>query len=234
MAADGLSCSCGARVVGPPLVEPEYIVPKVARAVTALTLAVLSISAFTWKWMLVPAFIGLLLSRNAIKKNRLDPIHYGGRRMARLAMALSIIILAGVAVYVGIGIPKYLRLRAESQRAATRAQMYRVAIALHDYKRKHGAYPASLEAMQLEINEPLIFMDQWDNALKYQATAEVAADAQNEDNQSVALTSFNEYVLVSPGPDGKLGTADDMVMRDDIIISPTKAKISTDEESSEE
>jgi hypothetical protein len=40
--------------------------------------------------------------------------------------------------------------------------------------------------------------------------------------------------LISPGPDNKLGTADDMVMRDDIIISPAKAHISADEESLEE
>lgn len=241
MAPDGLSCSCGARVIGPPLTEPEFIVPKVGRPVLALVLAVLSLAAIVWKWVLPLTLVSLLLARTALRKIKADPRHFGGRRTAITAMTLSSLIFVAISIWVVAGIPKYLRYRAESQRAATRAQMYKVAIALNEYKRVHGTYPARIEELNIEGGmegdtaqggSPVV-LDYWDNRLKYRATAEIAADSKNEDN-SLPFTSFNEYQLVSPGPDGKMGTNDDLVMRDGIIVSPSKADIPPDEESLEE
>lgn len=229
MAADGLSCACGAKVVGPPLTEPDYVVPQVGRSVVALVFSIISIIAFVWKWPIVFALAAIFLARNSLKNIKLDPRHFGGRRTAITALSLSILVTLGVITYVAAGIPKYLQLRTERQRAATRAQMYSVAIALHDYKHKHGSYPVSLNLLQVEVKEPMVLMDFWENSLKYQATAEVAADSLNETSPTGVLASFNQYQLISPGPDGKLGTADDMVMRDDIIISPSQADIPSEE-----
>jgi hypothetical protein len=226
MAADGLSCPCGARVVGPPLPEPEYVVPKLGRPIFALVLAAVSIPAFFWKWLLVPALAGLWLSRGALGKIKADPARFGGKRLAAAAMTLSVLVLASVAIYIIVGLPKYLRYRAESQRAATRAQMYRLAIALHEYKDKYGTYPGNLYRLQLEKEKPLDISDYWENKLEYQTTAEIAADSKSEVNQSPMI--FNQYQIVSPGPDNKMGTADDLVMRDDIIVSPTKSDLQID------
>ncbi|MEW6730157.1 MAG: hypothetical protein AB1489_02350 [Acidobacteriota bacterium] len=234
MATDGLSCSCGARVVGPPITEPDYIIPKIGRPVLALTLAILSIPAFIWKWLVVFSLAAVWLARSALRQIKIKPQYFGGRRTAQIALALALLVVISVTVYVVAGIPKYLHWRAERERAATRAQMYRVAIALHDYKRKHGAYPANLDELQLEGSLSLPVNDEWENRLKYRATVEVATDSKSEINPSLVLTSFNQYQLVSSGPDGKLGTPDDMVMRDDIIISPSQSNITADEDSAEE
>src|SRR5438105_3203151 len=109
MAADGLSCSCGARVIGLPLTEPEYVVPKVGRSIFAMTLAVLSIAAFIWKWLLLLALAGIWLARNSIKKIKADPRHFGGRRTALAALTFSSLVLVAVTIYICAGIPKYLR-----------------------------------------------------------------------------------------------------------------------------
>jgi hypothetical protein len=220
MAADGLSCSCGARVVGPPLPEPEYIVPKLGRPIVALTFAVVSLPAFFWKWLLVLAFTGLILGRSAYKQIKSDPLRFGGRRITITAITVSFLVLSSVSIYVVVGIPKYLRYRAESQRAATRAKMYRLAIALHEYKDKYGTYPSNFYRLQLEKDSPLDVSDHWENKLEYQTTTELASDSKSEVNQSPMV--FNQYQIVSPGPDGKMGTEDDLVMHDDIIVSPTK------------
>jgi hypothetical protein len=78
--------------------------------------------------------------------------------------------------------------------------------------------------------ENLEAIDFWENKLKYQATAELAVDSQTGNNQ--LLPFFNQYQLVSPGADGKLGTEDDLVMRDGTILQSAKTSIS--EESLEE
>lgn len=234
MAADNLSCSCGARVVGPPLVEPDNIVPEIGRPLIAIVLASISLIAFIWKWLLVATIISLFLAIKAIKLSKKDSRHFGGRRIATVAAILSTVIILGVSIYVGIGIPKYLKFQAESQRAATRAQMYHIASALHEYKMKHGVYPANLDVLQIEL-KPVESVDFWENHLKYQVTSEVAAiDGQMGEHQSVALPSLNQYQLVSPGPDGKLGTIDDLIMSNDIIMSPHKVNISAAEEPTEE
>lgn len=234
MAADNLSCSCGARVVGPPLVEPDNIVPALGRPLIALALACISLIAFIWKGLLVVTVISLYLAIKAIKLSKKDSRHFGGIRIATTAFMLSTIILLGVSIYIGVGIPKYLKLRTESQQAATRAQMYHIASALHEYKMEHGIYPANLDVLQIEL-KPVESVDLWENPLKYQVTSEVAAvDGQMGEHQPVVLPSLNQYQLVSPGPDGKLGTIDDLVMSNDIIISPHKLSISADEEPTEE
>jgi hypothetical protein len=104
--------------------------------------------------------------------------------------------------------------------------MYSLAIALHEYKEKYGTYPGNLFRLQLEKDKPLDVTDHWENKLDYQTSSEIAADSKSEVNQSPMV--FNQYQIVSPGPDGKMGTDDDMVMRDDIIVSPTRTDIQTD------
>jgi hypothetical protein len=223
MAVDALSCSCGARVVGPPLPQPDYVIPKVGRPIVALTLSILSLPAFFWKWLIVVAIAGLWISRSALRQIKTEPDRFGGRRTATAAMALSSLVLTGVSIYVFVGMPKYLRYRAEGQKAATRAEMYKLAIALHEYKNKYGSYPGNLYRLQLEKESPMELKDYWENKLDYQTTTEIAIDSKSEINQSAV--TFNQYQIVSPGPDGKMGTEDDLVMRDDIFISPSKAGV---------
>lgn len=231
MAPDGLSCNCGARVVGPPLTEPDYFVPQVGGAVTALVLVAISTLAFIWKGLLILSLAAFYLAFKSRKKAIADPRHFGGLQTATTALVLSIVTIVSVLTYVGLGIPKYLRTQTEKQRAATRAQMYHLASALHEYKIKHGAYPVSLEQLKAETNEPVISNDFWENKLKYQATAELAVDSQTSNNQ--LLPFFNQYKLVSPGVDGKLGTSDDIVMYDGHITNASQKSIS-EEETSEE
>lgn len=223
MAIDALSCNCGAKVIGPPLIEPENFIPQVGGSVTALVLAIISIFAFIWKPLLILTLLALYLAFTARKRILSDPRHFGAYRTATSALILSIIILLGVSTYVALGIPKYIETEKEKQSAATRAKMYHLASALLDYKAQHGAYPASLDELKSVSKENLELVDFWENRLKYRATAELAADSQLGLNQP--LPSFNQYQLVSPGADGVLGTNDDLVMKDGMILKSAKTDI---------
>lgn len=228
MSQENLSCNCGAKVVGPPLTEPDYFVPQVGRAVASITLAVISIFAFIWKSLFILTLLSLYLAFTARKRALVDSRHFGGLRTATTALVLSSIIVASMFTYVGLGIPKYFQVQKEKQQAATRAKMYHLAASLYEYKIKHGAYPVSLEELRSETAETAELVDFWENKLKYKATAELVVDA-----QVGKLPFFNQYQLVSPGADGKLGTKDDLVMVDGIISNSTKTTIS-EEETSEE
>jgi type II secretory pathway pseudopilin PulG len=233
MAADGLSCSCGARVVGPPLVEPDYLLPSIGRALIAMILAVIGIGAFVWKWLLVVTLLAVVLSLRAWRSAQRDPRRFGGQRLAATALAISLLLVIGVTGYVLTGIPKYLRTNVEKERAAARAQLYQVAIKLRQYKRLHGSYPPSLSALQILSPQSLVFKDRWDNTLRYQATTELAAESgpatdnlvMTQEVERANVIGFNQYQLVSPGPDNKLGTADDLVMADDVIVAPSQVRI---------
>ncbi|MCS6885281.1 MAG: type II secretion system protein GspG [Acidobacteriota bacterium] len=220
------SCSCGARKVGPPLGEPEYVVPKVGTAILALVFAFLSLPAFLWKWLAIFGIFSILLARRAILAHKAAPLRNGGYKMAWLAFAVSSSLLLAIALYIGLGIPKYLKMQLEKQKAATRAQMYSIAIALMEYKKKHGTYPRSLSEIQADQENPIALTDYWDNKIDYQATTELATDAKAEGLPTTVV--FNQYQLISNGPDGKPGTFDDIVLRDDRIVFPVPSETNDD------
>jgi type II secretory pathway pseudopilin PulG len=198
-----------------------------------MLLAIIGLGAFVWKWLLVVALLAVILAVRAWRSVQQDPRHFGGQRLALVAFSLSTLLIIAVLGYIAAGIPKYLRTNVEKERAATRAQLYQVAIKLRQYKRLHGSYPPSLSALQVLATQSLVFKDRWDNTLRYQATTELAAEAgpntrplvMLEEAEQANVIGFNQYQLVSPGPDNKLGTADDLVMTDDVIVDPSQVRI---------
>ena len=57
-------------------------------------------------------------------------------------------------------------------------------------------------------------LDYWDNAIRYRSKPDQIAGV---DGPVIEFTTFE---LRSPGPDGKFGTADDIVMRDGVFLTP--------------
>jgi len=99
--------------------------------------------------------------------------------------------------------------------AATRAQFYRLhQESLARYYAKYGTYPQELSDLRRVTKDLAPPSDYWGNPIAYAPTALIASKD--------SAQGFSNYQLVSPGPDGVLGTADDIRMIDGVIVGASE------------
>jgi hypothetical protein len=147
------------------------------------------------------------------------PLQFGGLRTAQLSFALASFLFVGFAAAGLGGIPNMIERGRERHLAATRAAMYEQAAALQAFNRENGTYPQ--ERTELS-NAKQTRTDYWENEFNYEPFGTVASNATGV----ISGIGFNSYTLRSAGPDGALGTADDIVMIDGVIVSrPAEADL---------
>ncbi len=236
VALEATACACGARWVASQPTGPEFRVPRVGMPVAAVSVIALTIlieaillaheayvSPFVWAEaigstlvylarffvpvLLVAAYLAYRGSRQAQRA----PDRYGGGRLARAGLVAALLLLA---VHAGVFLtraPRLIENRRIRQEAATRANLYRLAWAIEAYRQQYGTYPRRL--IDLQEMDPHLkpAVDAWGREFVYSTiSGDVAA---------AAPMPFQRYQLVSKGPDGILGTADDIVLRDDVLLS---------------
>jgi hypothetical protein len=158
---------------------------------------------------------------------RRDPVGYGGFRIAATTMVVTLIagtVSAGFAINY---LPRFLANRAARPNAHTYSAMYNIAHALDDYKRKYGGYPKDTNSFIKEtINQ--LPKDYWNNTIHYEGSAAIAevsvGGRRRVGPATVSGFPFDNFVLRSAGPDEKLGTDDDIVMRDGIFYTGAEVK----------
>jgi hypothetical protein len=209
-------CACGARFVGAPFLEPPSPRPALGIAFGAVGLAVVSVLSLWKASLLALAPVAALLGVRAIRAARRDPSRFGGRRMALAGLTLASLVVVGIGGRMVLGIPRMLREREESRAAATRAQMYHLAGDLQRYRARYGAFPVRLSDLAkldgAELRESRESRDSWEQKITYVGyTGGLASTGRP--------AAFNtDYELRSPGPDGVLNTADDVLMRTGIVV----------------
>jgi hypothetical protein len=208
-------CTCGARTVGDPVndlqIELRRFGPAASSSVLLFAVAVAAM-VFTY-WLAAAGLLVLWQARRAMKSARRDPQRYGGYGLAAATFFVAAAAMAGLLVYLVAHIPEFLEKRRIRQAAATSAAMYQMAALLESYKDRHGSYPRNLEALKKFAGRDLP-RDYWDHAISYQSYTEALAA-----EMGAAGIPFNNFELRSAGPDGKLGTPDDIVMLDGVLIS---------------
>lgn len=168
--------------------------------------------AFTLSAVLIPlSLLGLGLGRRALRLARSYPARFGGLRLAKVSLALS----AGLFIVFSAAtlsfIPNALARGKAKHLAATRAKMYELHYqALQKYHDEYGSYPQDLLDLSRVNVEGVPQADYWDNNFSYQPVSVIASKG--------SAISFSNYKLVSAGPDGKLGTTDDITMIDGIVV----------------
>jgi hypothetical protein len=163
--------------------------------------------------LLIPlSALGSFLSLRAIRLARRMPERFGGLRVARISLGLSLV-LGIVFSIISIGsIPQAMERRREKQAAATRALMYQLHYAaLERYHREKGSYPPELSDLVLVTDQSFPQFDNWEHAFTYAPGSVIASKA--------GAVGFSTYKLVSAGPDGQFGTDDDIVMVDGVVVT---------------
>ena len=171
--------------------------------------------AFFLSFGLIPlSLLGIWLGRRAWRLARREPIRFGGLKLARASLALSTLLLMSFSAAALSSIPRAIEQGRAKHIAETRASLYQLHDMLTQYYREHGTYPPTFEDLQRESEEALSkklpTMDYWEQVITYTTGSIIA---------SKNMPEFSNYELRSPGPDGIPNTADDIVMRDGVIVT---------------
>jgi len=202
-------------------------------------------AAWRLKWVSIPVlFVTLWFGRKLYRSIRLEPERFCGLTYARRGLMASVMVGLLVATLIGITVPARFRQRRLAIEAGYRAQAYTLEVALQKYKILHKRLPD-----QSTLVEDLLSLPDPDGtiatALKdfdvngYQPRGEVAAvDTKKGRNLRNAIVrnasftlatddtppgglAFTDYDLRLAGEDKILGTDDDWVGRDGMIMKIT-------------
>ncbi len=180
---------------------------------------VVAASLVATKWL---AFAGVLViwsAWRAVKLAKRDGEWYGGYKTAVATLSLTIAASATLATYGIAHIPQAIENYRLRQVAATQASMHHVASLLENYRLGHDSYPSPSEFKKLLGDS--VPADYWESTIKYQPGNGPLAD------RSIDTMAATNFELRSAGPDGILGTDDDIIMRDGIFFTNAEVKKQT-------
>lgn len=235
-------CGCGARFVGSPLDHKPVMVQHFGPLMIAglLLFSVVGASLILTKWLAFAGIFALWYSWRAMRLARNNPQQYGGYYTA-MGLLVATAISAAVASGLGVAyIPKFLDNRITRQEAAIGAIFRHQQGVLEDYKLANGFYPDSQKFPGNSMPK-----DYWGNPLVYESFAEVGSAAMpatdttdrastetstrvpknpRAGSRNVPGIAITNFILRSAGPDGKLETEDDIIMRDGVFVTNTEVR----------
>lgn len=211
-------CLCGGRFVGEPLDQTPITVQRFGPAIAsaALLLFVIIACLIATKWLAFAAVLVIWLARRAVRLAKNDPEWYGGYKTAAATLMVTVAGSVTLAAYGIAHIPQALENYTLRHTAATKAAIYHEASRLEEYKRIFGSYP---QEFKKAIGEALP-ADYWGTGIKYESKP---GDIAERDPKSTGLP-LTHFELRSAGPDGIMGTDDDIIMRDGIFFTNAELK----------
>src|SRR5579871_6394830 len=84
-----MECACGAKSVGLPLTEPEWIAPKLGFSFSSIIFGLAGLLMFWIKPVGLIALIGVYLGAKGLQLYKADPRRFGGPKLARAGLILS-------------------------------------------------------------------------------------------------------------------------------------------------
>ena len=197
-------------------------------------------AAWRLKWISIPVFlITITLGRKLYRSVLNQPEKFCGVNYARRGLLASSLVVLLIALLIGVTVPARLEQRQRSKDAAILAQWYTIERALVEYRIKYNTYPSDIKQLRDRIEDPYGELDQALAGLhpkSYNTMGEVAVVTTEKpralggvairnaslnssaDDATPGGLAFTTYVLRLPGEDKILGTEDDWVGRDGMIM----------------
>lgn len=202
-------------------------------------------AAWRLKWIAIPLTIIALWSSLKLYRSILKaPARFCGQGYAKGGLIASVMVPVLIAVLIGVTVPERLRQRQEGLAAAANALAHRVARAQMEYYARYGTLPAELKDLARlpdldgSIAAALSSLD----ASTYKPSADLAAlpkqksrtlrgallrnaslNTATEDLPGEGL-SFTNYELTLPGADKLMGTEDDIIISDGLVMKASEAR----------
>jgi hypothetical protein len=203
-------------------------------------------AAWRLKWLALPLSLAVIWAGVRVS-NRIvrEPQRFTGLRLATAGFKLSVMLAFGLTVLIGLTIPERLRQRERGIEAAKNVEGYEAIKVLYEYRARFNSFPATAEDLQ-KLPDPDGSVARLISTMRseaYEPQSAIAAlpppstaktrtprTAVNVPLRPVALRtdvgadvagealSFTNYKLRLPGKDKTLGTEDDLMIRDGVII----------------
>ena len=202
-------------------------------------------AAWRLKWLALPLSLAVVWAGVRVSSRiAREPQRFMGLRLAEAGFKLSVIIAVGFTVLIGLTIPERIRQRQRGIEAAKNVEGYEAIKVLYEYRARFNSFPASAEDLQ-KLPDPDGSVARLISTMRseaYEPQSAIAAlpptstktrasrGALNVPIRPVALRtdigadvagealSFTNYKLRLPGKDKTLGTEDDLMIRDGVII----------------
>lgn len=202
-------------------------------------------AAWRLKWFVLPLALAITWASVRVgAKIVREPLRFMGLRIADAAFKLSVGLAVGLTILIGLTIPERLNQRERGIEAAKNVEGYEAIKAFYEYRARFNSFPPPAEDLQ-NLPDPdgsvarlIVVM----RSGAYEPQSAIAAlpppsaktraprGGGNVPMRPVALRtavgadvasegiSFTNYKLRLPGKDQTLGTEDDLMIRDGVII----------------
>lgn len=202
-------------------------------------------AAWRLKWVALPVTLGALWSGARICAGlRREPARFMGTRLAYGGLITSAIVSLLIATFIGVTIPERLRRHERGIEASYRAQLYTIARAQLEYRARYGTLPASLDDLRDKERLPdpdgsiaAALTGVTSNSYKSWSVQARLPEAKSRKQRGTALrrvslsasaaddmpdegVTFTNYELRLAGEDKIMGTEDDWMIRDGMIVRP--------------
>ena len=200
-------------------------------------------AAWRLKWLALPlSLLAVYLGERVVRRVSREPLRHAGARFAHAGLALSALVAFASFALVGTAVPERLRLRHEAAVAADNVDAYESVRVLLEYQQQYGSIPANSDDLA-KLPDPDGSVARAADMIKagrYEPDAAIAslpsaAGAAGRRGMSVSMRPaalrraeempaerlvFTNYTLRLPGRDKRLGTDDDLFVRDGMIGRP--------------
>jgi hypothetical protein len=209
-------------------------------------------AAWRLKLLVLPlAVLAVWASAKLCRSIRREPKRFIGSDLAHSGLAASALVVLMMVGFIGVTVPERLRQRQRGIDAGIYAQGYTIQRALMEYRARYGTFPTDMRDLRGRLPDPdgsiTAALDAID-VRGYKASAgdlaalpkakarkgrgaaamrRVTLDSAADDALDEKV-SFTSYELRLPGEDKLLGTEDDWLMRDGVILK-SSALDKTDE-----
>jgi hypothetical protein len=201
-------------------------------------------AAWRLKWIALPVTIFALWTGLRICASiRRAPASFMGVRLAYGGLAASALVALLIATSIAVTIPERLRQHQRGIEATYRAQLYTIARAQLEYRLRYGTLPASLEDLRDRERMPdpdgsiaAALVGVASNSYKSWSVQARLPEANSRKQRGTALrrvslttgaddmpdegVTFTNYELRLAGEDKIMGTDDDWMVRDGMIVRP--------------
>jgi len=200
-------------------------------------------AAWRLKWIAIPVMFSLLLIGRTLYRSILcSPERFCGVKYARGGLLASALVVLLIGTLVGVTVPARLRQRQMAIEDGIQAQGLAFELACFEYKLRFGKMPdqSSLKEDLLSLPDPdgsiaaalrdvdvngytqradvaSLPIKQKSLALRGAVIRKASLNSATDDAQGAGL-SYTNYELRLPGEDKILGTDDDWVSRDGVIV----------------
>ncbi|MCA1614374.1 MAG: hypothetical protein LC800_09615 [Acidobacteria bacterium] len=200
-------------------------------------------AAWRLKWLALPlSLLAAYFAERVVRRVRREPLRHAGARLAHAGLALSALVAFASFALIGVTVPERLRLSREAALAAHNVEAYESVRVLLEYQQQYGSIPANSDDL-LKLPDPdgsVARAAAMIKAGRYEPDAALAslppatgAPGRRDMGVSVRPAAlrrgeetpaerivFTNYTLRLPGKDKRLGTGDDLFVRDGMIVRP--------------